>query len=74
MNRKELDEAFEKVAAKSEKYWSPEECLKRIDKFTDDNGKLDMYQMVYFLQSQSADYTNRFVRTVLEELLLSDQD
>ncbi len=47
---------------------SPEETQKRIDKYCDDKGKMDLYAVQAFTAQEARDYTTMFVNDLLLRL------
>lgn len=75
MDKERFNKIFDetlKLAGKN--FWTQEKVQERIDRASDENGKLDLYQFGAYLADQSREYTNQFIYTLLFDLLVDDTD
>lgn len=69
MKQKDIDAIIDKNIQESSEYWNKENFEKRIAPYLT-NGSIDIHSAMDFMQKQSADYCQRFVRNVLSDLLV----
>lgn len=70
----EFMKVYDSVLKESAAFWEPDAMKKRMKDFIDENGKMDLKNTTLFLQTQGTRYTNLFVRNLLFDLLVDEDD
>lgn len=75
MTKKEFDQIFsacklEAIGVPENSVESIEEALKKVlSKYSDDEGKMSLYDLTSFLLFESMDYTNKLVYSLFSKIL-----
>lgn len=72
--RSELDDAFNMALKNTQDRYTEEEMEKRLNSFSDENGKLNIFNLITFLQIENISNTKSIVYDVLEQVLPIEED
>ena len=70
----EFIKIYDSVLKESADFWKPDVMKERMKDFLDENGKMDQMNTALFLEQQGVRYTNLFVRNLLFDLLVDEDD
>lgn len=73
ISQQDLDNAYEKVFNEvNQKIFNIEKVQKRIEKFSNDDGNMDLYAATAYVMDESRIYTEAMIYNLFKELFVDD--